>query len=236
MKPLLLLSFCLLATTLWAQDETINDPNVAVRAVQTFHAIEVSSGIDLYLSAGEPALAVSARDDESRAAIRTEVRNGVLHISYDWKAMGSHGGNKALTVYVAIGTLDYLSASGGSNVSISGVLRSDSISIWLSGGSDLRGELDAGRLALNQSGGSDADLKGHVGRLSIEASGGSDFKGYDLVADNCIILASGASDIDITVNRELWAEASGASDIKWRGSASVRKAKASGAGSVSHKS
>jgi len=236
MKPLLLLSFCLMVTTLWAQDETINDPNVSVRATQAFHAIEVSSGIDLYLSAGEPALAVSARDEESRDGIRTEVRNGVLRISYDWKAKGRQGSGKELKVYVAVSTLDHLSASGGSNVLISGGLRSDSISISLSGGSDLHGEIDARRLAFTQTGGSDANLTGRVGQLSIEASGGSDFSGYDLIAENCIILASGGSDIDITVNRELWAEATGASDISWRGSASVQKAKARGAGSVSHKS
>ncbi|MFL5739423.1 MAG: GIN domain-containing protein [Flavisolibacter sp.] len=48
--------------------------------------------------------------------------------------------------------------------------------------------------------------------------------------------ASGGSDINITVNKELTAEASGASDVYWKGTATVKEVKATGAGSVSHKS
>ncbi len=44
--------------------KTINDPNAEVRSVKGFHAIKVSGGIDLYLSQGEEALAVSAKDAE----------------------------------------------------------------------------------------------------------------------------------------------------------------------------
>ncbi|MFL5810265.1 MAG: GIN domain-containing protein, partial [Flavisolibacter sp.] len=72
--------------------------------------------------------------------------------------------------------------------------------------------------------------------LKVDASGGSDFHGYDLVTETCTVEASGGSDIDITVNKELSAEASGASDVSWKGSATVKKVKASGAGSVSHRS
>ena len=72
--------------------------------------------------------------------------------------------------------------------------------------------------------------------LKIEASGGSDFSGYDLITENCIIQASGGSDIQITVNKEIYAEASGASDVNWKGKAAVKGVHASGSGSVSHRS
>jgi hypothetical protein len=238
MKYLFLLSLSFLALSVQAQETIINDPNVSLRTVGNFHAIEVSSGIDLYLSNGTAAVAVSARDDQARDAIKTEVRNGVLYISYDWKANRGlrMSGGPALKAYVAVEGLEHLSASGGSDVHISGQLRSDSLSLSLSGGSDLRGGIEAGRLSVDQSGGSDVNLKGHATRLHIEASGGSDFNGFDMVSDECFISASGGSDINITVNKELSAEASGASDISWKGAASVRKAHASGAGSVSHRS
>jgi hypothetical protein len=74
---------------------------------------------------------------------------------------------------------------------------------------------------------------GTATRLYVEASGASDFKGFDLVAESCEAKASGASDIRITVNKELSAEASGASDVKYRGDCTIREVKSSGSGSVS---
>lgn len=237
MKSLLSLSFCLLAQFANAQETTINDPNAEIRTTADFHAVEVSGGIDLYLSSGAPAVAISARDAELRSAIKTEVQNGVLHIWFDYKYMKLlRGGNRALKAYVAGLNIDRLAASGGSDIHIAGVLKTDSMSVAISGGSDVHGQVDAGSLTLEQSGGSDAHLQGRVGNLRISASGGSDFKGYDLSSDNCSISASGGSDIDITVNKELSAEASGASDINWKGAATVRMARASGTGSVSHRS
>jgi hypothetical protein len=142
----------------------------------------------------------------------------------------------SLKAYVSFKTLNRLSASGGSDVKMEGTIKSDNLSINVSGGTDLAARIEAGRLTLEQSGGSDVNLTGKVTDLKIEASGGSDFSGYDLLTENCIIRASGGSDITITVNKEFYAEASGAADVHWKGKATVKGAKASGAGSVSHRS
>ncbi len=72
-----------------------------------------------------------------------------------------------------------------------------------------------------------------AGKLNVEASGASDFKGFDLVTDYCDVRASGASGIRITVNKELSAHASGASDIKYKGDGLIRDLKTGGASSVS---
>lgn len=234
MKYLFFLSFCLLTRFAGAQ-ETIDDPNAELRTVGSFHAVQVSGGIDLYLSSGDPAVVVSARDEESRQAIKTEVRNGVLYISYDYK-FSSGLRNRALKAYVAGRNLTELGASGGSDIRISGRLQADSLAVALSGGSDLKGAIEARKLFVEQSGGSDMNIQGRVGQLYIEASGGSDFNGYDLVSEECTIAASGGSDISITVNKELSAEASSGSDVSWKGSGSVRVVKASGTASVSHRS
>jgi hypothetical protein len=72
-----------------------------------------------------------------------------------------------------------------------------------------------------------------VSNLSIEASGASDFKGYDLKTDYCDVNISGASGVQIWVNKELSAKASGASDVRYRGEGLIRDIKTSGASSVS---
>ncbi|HEU4471974.1 MAG TPA: head GIN domain-containing protein [Flavisolibacter sp.] len=219
--------------------KTIHDPNVAARTVGSFHAIEVSSGIDLYISSGTEAVAVSAKDAESRDHIKTEVRDGVLYISYEWKDSWKNvyrGNSKALKAYVSISRLDRLSAAGGSDVVAEGTINVNDLKLEISGGSEFTGVIEANSLIVEQSGGSDVNISGKAAKLRIDASGGSDFEGYGLIAGQSEVVASGGSDISITVTDEISAEASGGSDITWKGSASVKKSKASGSGSVSHRS
>jgi hypothetical protein len=236
-KIISLLTAAFLLVSAYAQ-KTINDPNAEVRKVSGFSSIEVSSGIKLYVSSGDEAVAVSAKDNETKSRIKTEVKNGVLKIYYEWKKGMNFNlnGNKTLKAYVSYKTLERLSASGGSDVVVDGTIKASGFNLNLSGGSEFKGSVSTENLTANLSGGSDVSISGSAKTIKIDASGGSDFNGYDLVTDNCSIDASGGSDIDITVNNVLDAEASGASDVSWKGSATVKKAKASGAGSVSHRS
>src|SRR5689334_20592953 len=93
-----LLSFSLIGICFG--QKTINDPNVEVRNASGFHAVEVSGGIDLYLSKGEEVVAVSAKEKSIRDHIHVEVKNGVLKIWYDWKDRFNFS-NKNLKAYVS---------------------------------------------------------------------------------------------------------------------------------------
>ena len=111
-----------LITTASAQ-KTINDPNAQKRNVSGFHAIEVSGGIDLYLSQGEEAVAVSASKEEYRAKIKTEVKDGVLKIWYEWTSnLRMDWTNRKLKAYVSFKNLDRLEGSGGSDISVEGAI------------------------------------------------------------------------------------------------------------------
>jgi len=69
----------------------------------------------------------------------------------------------------------------------------------------------------------------------VEAAGGSDFHGYELVTDNCSVVAGGGSDVHITVNKELNVNASGGSDVTYKGTAVVRDIHSGGSSSVTRK-
>ncbi|HSF46574.1 MAG TPA: DUF2807 domain-containing protein, partial [Chitinophagaceae bacterium] len=56
--------------------------------------------------------------------------------------------------------------------------------------------------------------------------------GFDLNTDICNAVASGSSDVSVTVMKELYVKASGASDVKYKGTGTVREVKTSGASSV----
>ncbi len=231
-----LFSFILI-TGLRSQKAIINDPNAVVRNVKGFHAIQVSNAIDLFLTqSDEEAVAVSARDTKYRDRIRTEVENGVLKIWFDREGWSWDNGNRKLKAYVSCKTLDKLAASGASNINVNGVITGDHLDLHLSGASDFKGSVKINEMSIDQSGASDITIGGIVGNLQIDASGASDTKGFELISDNCNAHVSGASDIKITVNKELKVHASGASSVSYKGSAVIRDLKSSGASGVSKKS
>ncbi|HEU4575625.1 MAG TPA: head GIN domain-containing protein [Chitinophagaceae bacterium] len=236
----IIVSICgwLLAGTLSAQQ--VNDPNAELRDAKNFHSIKVSSAFDVYLTQGnEETVAVSASDEKFKEHIKVEVDAGVLRIWLDadkkfWK--GWNTGKMKLRAYISFKTLEKLEASGACDLNIVGVIKSDDLKIDLSGASDLKGKLDIGKLAIQMSGASDANVSGRVAQLKADLSGACDFKGYDLETEYCDVDASGASGMKITVNKELTADLSGASDLYYKGSGLIREIKTSGSSKISRKS
>lgn len=237
MKKFLLsvLAACTSLVTL-AQKEIVNDPNAVVRELSgSFTSIKISGGINLFLSQSDnEAVAVSASDSKFSDGIRAEVSNGTLRIFYAGDK-GWSKGNKHLRAYVSFKNLESINASGACDVQVAGVIAVPSLTVNCSGASDFKGAVNIMDLKMQLSGASDATIKGTAAKISIESTGASDVKGYELVTDYCDAKASGASDISITVNKELNANASGASDINYKGDAIIKEHHTSGASSVSKK-
>lgn len=220
-----------IGASLFAQQ--VNDPNAEVRAAKNYHGINVSNAFDVYLSQSDnEAVAVSSSDKEYQSKIEVEVRDGILYVGLE-KGLKWHSGNKKLKAYISFKQIDKLTVSGACDVFISGVLKANKLSIHQSGASDLKGKIEVNELIVDISGASDVTVSGSASKVNVEASGASDFKGFDLVTDYCDVRASGASGIRITVNKELSAHASGASDIKYKGDGLIRDLKTGGASSVS---
>lgn len=235
MKKALLACFALFtAFVAFTQDDkVINDANAQKRTASGFHAIRAEDGIDLYITQGaEEALAVSANDPKYRDRIKTEVKNGVLRIYFDEDGFNFSFRNRRLRAYVSVKTLDAIDASGGADVFMKEGVTSTNFRLGLSGGGDFYGKITATSLTIDASGGSDVHIEGKVTDLNMEASGGSDFNGYNLITDNAKINVSGGSDAQLTVNKELIANASGGSDVAYKGTGTVRNVSASGGSSV----
>ncbi|MFT4153637.1 head GIN domain-containing protein [Parafilimonas sp.] len=232
-KLFILFSFLSYAAILNAQSTVIRDANAEARKASGFHAIEVSTGIDLIITQGkEEAVAVSAASPEIRSHIITEVSNGKLKIYFDNKGMNGWHVKKELKAYVSFTTLDALEANSGADVLTDGNINVNTLSIRLSSGADFKGDVTAAKLVVDQSSGSDMDIKGKVNDVSITTNGGSDFNGYDLVSETCKADASSGSDIEITVSKTLDASASSGGGIKYKGSASVTNISNSSGGKV----
>jgi hypothetical protein len=226
---------------LCTQAQKINDPNAEVREAKGFHAISVSSAFDVFISQGnEEVVAVSASEEKYKADIKVEVKDGVLRIRFEkegkfWK--GWNTDKVKLRVYISFKNIDKLTASGACDVRIQGSIKADNLTVNLSGASDLKeGNINAKTLNADLSGASAMNISGSAGELHVEASGASDFKGFDFSVDYCDAHATGASRINVTVNKELSAHASGASDVHYKGDGLIKDIKTSGASNVSKRS
>ncbi|MCW3120435.1 MAG: hypothetical protein JWM28_4517 [Chitinophagaceae bacterium] len=240
MKKIVFTLFALILICSAILAQQINDPNAEVREAKNFHAIKVSHAFDVYLTqSNEEGVAVSAADDEAKQHIKVEVDGGVLIISFDadkkfWKAWK---GNKKLKAYISFKTIDKIVASGACDFNIMGTVKAENLVVDFSGASDLRGKIEIDNtLDVQLSGASDVELSGTASQLKAELSGACDFKGYELITDYCNISASGASGVKITVNKELSAKVSGASDINYKGDGLIRDLKSSGASSIKKRS
>jgi len=232
-KIIVFLAACFFVLIAHAQNDIVVDPNASVRNVTgQFDAIKVSGGIDLYLSQSDNvAIAVSAADENYKAGIKTVVEDGTLKIFYEAEKSWSRKDRK-LRAYVSFSNLKKIDASGACNVVVTETLKTTALVLHLSGACDFKGMVKVTTLDINLSGASDAKISGTAHTVNIKSSGASDVKAFDLVTDICNANVSGASDVRITINSELTASATGASDIKFKGNGVVKEKHSSGASSI----
>jgi hypothetical protein len=232
-KLLLFFMLCAGSFLAKAQNEFVVDPNAEVRELSgSFTSIKVSDGIDLYISQStEQAIAISASEEKYKESIKTVIENGVLKISFDGEKIWCNK-NKKMRAYVSFKDIQKLQASGASDVYVSGEIKTSELALEFSGASDFKGKVNVSTLKIDLSGASDLRIEGVATIVKIESSGASDVKGFDLITDICTAKVSGASDINITVNKELNAHASGASDVTYKGDGVMKDVHSSGASSI----
>lgn len=140
--------------------------------------------------------------------------------------------SKDLIVYVTAPSFRDIDISGASKIVGEGMISgSEPLDLHMSGAGEMSMQVSVPSLNADISGASTLMLKGKANDFTAEASGASEIKCIDLVTEKTLLDLSGASDAEVTVNRQLDADASGASSVTYRGNASVNQ-KVSGAGSV----
>ncbi|MBF9222643.1 head GIN domain-containing protein [Hymenobacter ruricola] len=204
------------------------------RQLGTFEAVASSGGIDVVLTQGSNTSVVVEASDEAQAHLVTKVEGGTLKIGWEngfsWKNLLSN--NRKANVYITCPRLTALSLSGGADAKGQSTFSADAFKISASGGSDVKLSLTAKTLTCSASGGSDLSLSGRVEQQTVDVSGGSDYHAFDLQSSRATVRASGGSDVNLSVDGELTANAGGGSDVRYKGNARVANATHSGGSSV----
>jgi hypothetical protein len=215
--------------------KTISDANAEKRSVNSFHGIDVSTGITLILTKGtDEEVAVSASSAEFRDKIITEVSNGILKIQYETKmgAINKRNESKNLKAYVSYKTLDHLHVNTGAEVEIQGILSSTKLDLEVNTGGLVTGEIDISKLKVSQNTGSKVTLSGNAQSIEIDGDTGSKFVGESLTTINCSVTVSTGAGVTITVENELNAKANTGGYIKYKGNAGIREIKANTGGTI----
>ena len=238
MKRIVLLVVLASVSVISRAQNIVFDENAEIRSVTRFTGVEVSGTISLYLSQGDTeGMAVSAGDASYNKKIKTEVKNGILHISVDggmWN--GFNWANRKLKAYVTVTNLDRVEASGATYVNLTGTIKSDQLKIDISGASEIKGDLDVNKLAIEVSGASVVRLTGKAQSAFIEASGACMVNGYKLYIDSCKASSSGASGIRVFVKDHLIADASGGASIYYKGTPVSTNLNSSAGSNIKNKS
>ena len=201
-----------------------------------FNGIAVSSGIDLYLtqSDAEQILLSGTKELLNRVKV-SKGSDGLLKFEIE-KSAGwlnwSWGEDSEVKAYVSFKTLNRLISSGGSDVYGKDQFKLNSLNITSSGGSDVKLDLIVNNLTLSTSGGSDVYLKGKAVKFNLQASGGSDVKAFNLLANDIIAQMSGGSDGELHTEKTISINASGASDVIYKGPGIKKSIKLSGASEI----
>ncbi|MFH0893109.1 MAG: DUF2807 domain-containing protein [Bacteroidota bacterium] len=174
--------------------------------------IVVKGSLDLTLKNGESGKLILENEK-----VRSEVKDGILYLEGKGKASFDYS------------KLNSIRASESANIMLDGELKNTAFKIELSGASELKGQINVTDLTAELTGASEANISGTAQGLLATASGASDLKAQNLVVTKAKIVASGASEVRMTVNGELDVDVSGASDVKYYGNPGVVNKRISGA-------
>lgn len=198
------------------------------REVSGFHGIDVGGAFEVILIKASQEKVVLEVDDNLMPYITTKVYGGILEIDNEKDFRNP----TKLKVTIYYKSMDDIELSGAASLVSQDVLKAESIKIDASGASDIKLQLETGKLEADFSGASKVDLSGKVTSAEVEASGATVYDAFELETENCTIDASGASVVRIWVTSKLGIDASGASSVRYKGSPSIDLIDISGASSV----
>jgi hypothetical protein len=193
-------------------------------------SIKITSGLDLYVSTGDKVSLIIEADKSYLHRVITEVQGHQLRIytegRINWKR------THLPKIYVTLTDIESIVSSGGSDVFTKGVLKSDSLVLKSSSGSDMYANVDTHKLFLRSSSGSDLKVEGKTINLNAKAESGSDIIAENLAAKYVTVKASAGSDARVYAIESIDAHSSSGADIIVYGSPTSKNLKESSGGDI----
>ena len=201
------------------------------RSMDPFDGIRVSRGMDVYISQDSIQKVVVEADENLLEVIQTRVEDNKLVITVTENIRDA----KAKKVYVSVKNLKEIAAMAGSNVFTEETLRFENIKLSSIAGSNMHLDLITSSLMARAAAGSNILLKGLSKDADCKAMAGSNIRAQDFKTFKGTARANSGSNIWMTVDNEIDANASSGGNVYYFGSPTTTTVKNSSGGSTVHK-
>ncbi len=178
-----------------------------------YDQIEVSNGLDVFLTQGDTDRISVQADENLHDIIKTEVIGNTLKI-YTNENISSSQSQK---VMVSFRTLSKISAASGSDVYATNKITVESLKLETSSGSDMTLDVSTNSIDCESASGSDLKLSGSTVSFKAQASSGSNIHAGDLTSNSAHVSASSGADITVKTLKVLVAKALSGGEVSYIG-------------------
>ena len=202
-----------------------------IRTLKSFNSIEAGSAFKIVVTKGDVQKLVIETDDNIMEQITSNVKDGELKLS----TKGNIKNPTKMLVTITIPELKEIDLSGACDFISKSRFENNKMEIELSGASEAELKVKCEKIDIDMSGASKLEVTGFASSQRIEASGACSINNYELESDKADINCSGASTVKVYVKEGILGDASGASNIYYKGNPKAVVIETSGAASVSRK-
>lgn len=231
MAIMMALSSCVISG--WDQGISGNgDVETETRDLSGFTGVQISSGLDVWLSEGDSFEVTVEADENLHDVILTEINGDLLVVKTDHVNIRNARSKK---VHVTLPKLSELKISSAGDCVGQTSFSCDDLKLSISSAGDLSIEVEAREIDLNISSSGDARIAGSADKLNVNLSSAGDLNAFDLIAGNVNVDVSSAGDAKVHATNEITMNASSAGNIYYRGDAKVVHSSSSSAGNISRR-
>jgi hypothetical protein len=196
-----------------------------------FTGVTTGYGAIVDITAGDSYAVTVEMDDNLEPYLQVSNTDGMLSILLDSTQKDYF--NPTLNVAITMPELKSINLSGGSLGTITGFGSEQPFDVELSGGSQLRGDIESGNADVAVSGGSKIDLTGMAGNLNLNASGGSFAFLSGFAVQDVTLDVSGGGEVEIYPSGTIRGQASGGTRVHYNGNPTSVEVDTSGGAEVS---
>lgn len=235
LKIYVILAFVsMLLTSCWLIGPSIRgNGNVTeeIRNLEDFDEIEVSLGMNVYLTQGSPTSVKVVADNNLHEVIETDVDGDVLKVYVSANIREA----REKKVMITVEDLTRVNVTSGGNVYSQNQIKAENMELKATLGSNITMDLNAENLHVACSTGATINLSGEARESELEGNSGANLKAEALKSERCKMRASGGGNVYASVGKELEAKASSGGNIVYYGEPATADISSSGGGNINHR-
>ncbi len=191
--------------------------------LKDFSSLEVHGSNNIELVQGENFSITATGRQIDMDRLELSVNNGTLIVSQksgQTFCLFCINSFEGALIKVTMPKIDKIVTHGSADVN-AGSITGDSLTVEMSGSSDAVLDIKVRQLNVEASGSTDLRLNGTATNIALIVSGSTDFWGEDLLVSAAAVTAKGSSSLYLNVSDTLNVEASGSSEVTYKGAPKV---------------